>query len=99
MPGSPSTILTDLENVLGRNPNETTVICSDIPPTVSDSKIFEWRKFQLWQNEFSEGETDIFPIDSPEDITSSPNHTEMTKTSVKQVKMVMQVVKEMQLKY
>ena len=41
MPGSPSTILTDLESVLGRNPNETTVICSDIPPTVSDSKIFE----------------------------------------------------------
>ena len=41
MPGSPSTILTDLESVLDRNPDETTVICSDIPLTSGDSKIFE----------------------------------------------------------
>ena len=41
MPGSPSTILTDLESVLDRNPGETTVICSDIPLTSGDSKIFE----------------------------------------------------------
>ena len=41
VPGSPSTILTDLESILDGNPNETTVICSDIPPTSSDSEIFE----------------------------------------------------------
>ena len=41
MPGSPSTILTDLESVLDGNPNETTVIRSDIPPTSRDSEIFE----------------------------------------------------------
>ena len=42
VPGSPSMILTDLEiSVLDRNPNETTVICSDIPLTSGDSEIFE----------------------------------------------------------
>ena len=41
VPGSPSTILTDLESVLERNPDETTVICSDIPLTSGDSEIFE----------------------------------------------------------
>ena len=41
VPGSPSTILTDLESVLDGNPHETTVICSDIPPTSGDREIFE----------------------------------------------------------
>ena len=41
MPGSPSTILTDLESVLDRNPNETTVICPDLPLTSGNSEIFE----------------------------------------------------------
>ena len=64
VPGSPSTILTDLESVLERNPDETTVICSDIPLPSGDSEIFESEgDFSYDKNEFSGGETDIFPID------------------------------------
>ena len=99
VPGSPSTILTDLESVLDGNPNETTVICSDIPPTSRDSEIFESEgNFNYDKTNFQKVRH-IFPIDSPKDITGSPNDSEMAKTSVKQVNMVMQVVKEMQLKY
>ena len=76
-PGSPSTILTDLKSVLERNPDETTVICSDIPLTSGDSEILESQgDFSYDKNEFSGGETDIFPIDSPEDIITFPDHSE-----------------------
>lgn len=77
VPRSPCTILTDLESVLERNPDETYVISSDIPLTSGDSEIFEIEgDFSYDKNEFSGGETDIFPIDSPEDIARCPDHSE-----------------------
>ena len=77
VPRSPCTILTDLESVLERNPDETYVISSDIPLTSGDSEIFESEgDFSYDKNEFSGGETDIFPIDSPEDIARCPDHSE-----------------------
>ena len=77
VPGSLSTILTDLKSVLEKIPDETTMMCSDIPLTSGDSEIFESQgDFSYDKNEFSGGETDIFLIDFPDDITSFPDLSE-----------------------
>ena len=78
VPCGPSMIITDLKSVLDRNPDEPTMICSDIPLTSGDDEIFESEgDFNNYaKKEYSGGETDIFHNDSPEDITSGPDHSE-----------------------